>query len=193
MITVKFALAMLAVAFTVSASATKVPSMNIVALDNSKALFSAVTDPGERTQISIQDEAGNIVYFKESKAAARISTVFDLSELKNGIYFFRIKTGKASAMREVEIQNGKVNVRELKTQLEPYFELDGDALKLSYLNFNGENMSLFIYKGSQLVYESGIGNPFVIQKGYDVSNLKRGVYNVVLAGGNEVYSYRIGR
>jgi len=191
--TKQFALAILALVFTVSASATKIPKMNIVALDDSKALFSVVTDDSMNSEISIRDEAGNIVYYKENKGSVGISSVFNLRELENGVYTFKVKTGTASASQEVAIQNGKLEVQETKTQLDPYFEVDGDILKVSYLNFDGENVSLHIYDGTKEVYESGLGNPFVVQKGLNISDLDNGSYEVVLATENEVYNYRVGR
>ena len=99
----------------------------------------------------------------------------------------------ASASREVAIQNGKLEVQETKTQLEPYFAIDGNILKVSYLNFDGQDMSLHIFEGDNQVYESGLGNPFVVQKGLNVSDLNNGSYQVVLATENEVYSYDLGR
>ncbi|HPF50700.1 MAG TPA: hypothetical protein PK335_03950 [Draconibacterium sp.] len=191
--TKQFALAILALVLTASASATKIPQMNIVALDDSKALLSAVIDDSSNSEISIQDEAGNIVYYKESKASVGISYVFNLRKLENGFYTFKVKTGTASASREVVIQNGKLEVQETKTQLEPYFAIDGNILKVSYLNFDGQDMSLHIYEGDNQVYESGLGNPFVVQKGLNVSDLNNGSYQVVLATENEVYSYDLGR
>ena len=188
-----FALALLALVLTISASATKIPEMKITPLDDSKALFSVVTDPDESSEISIFDEAGNVVYFKESEKSTGVSLVFNLSELENGIYTFKVKTGSASAMREVEIHNGKVEVKELKAELDPYFSLDGDLLKVLYLNYGGENMNLHIYKGNELIFELNLGNQFVVQKGFNISELKNGAFDIVLAGNNQVYNYRIAR
>lgn len=188
-----FALALLALVLTINASATKIPEMKITPLDDSKALFSVVTDPDESSEISIFDEAGNVVYFKESEKSTGVSLVFNLSELENGIYTFKVKTGNASALREVEIHNGKVEVKELKAQLDPYFSLDGDLLKVLYLNYGSENMNLHIYKGNELIFELNLGNQFVVQKGFNISELKSGGFDIVLAGNNQVYNYRIAR
>ncbi len=191
--TKQFAMMLLAVALTLGATATKIPKMNIVSLDDSRALITAETDSKVPSEISIATENGRIVYYKRSKAAAVFKSVFDLSKLENGIYTVKITTGNASAIREVKVNNGEVKVTAMKTQIEPYFACDGDLLKVSYLNFGGDDISLLIYNGSQLVFESGIGTQFNIQKGFDISRLVRGNYEVVLAGTSEDFNYRISR
>ncbi len=189
----KFVLTLLAVAFTVGAFATKIPKMNVVALDDAKALISAEIDPTQSSEISIVAEDGQMVYYKKSKASSGFKSIFDLSDLENGTYTVKIKTGTASATREVEVTNGQVDVKPMKTQIDPFFAYDGDLLKLSYLNFEGDNLTLIIYNGSTQVFESKLGTRFNIQQGYDVSDLVKGNYDVVLVGTNENYNYRISR
>lgn len=191
--TKQFVLAVFALALTLSASATKIPQMNIVALDGTKALFSAVTDDSRSSEISILDQSGNLVYYKESKASVGVSSVFNLRELEDGVYTFKVKTGTASAKQEVAIKEGTMAVQKSKTELEPFFALDGNTLKISYLNFDEQAVSLHIYDGSNQVYESGLGSPFVVQKGLNLADLDNGSYEVVLATENETYSYRLGR
>jgi len=183
---------MMALVLAVSAWATKIPQLNVVALDNSKAVLSAITDPGMNSEISVTDESGNVVYYKESTATTGISSVFDFAGLNNGNYTFSVKTGTASATQEIAIRNGKMEVKEAKSQLEPFFAYKDGVLKVSYLNFDEENVSLYIYDGNKEVYSSAMGNPFVVQSGLNVSELKSGVYDVVLADGSDVYTYRLG-
>lgn len=191
--TKQFALLLLAVALTIGATATKIPKMNIVALDDSKAIIAAEIDPNESSEISIESENGRLVYYKLNKASAEFKSIFDLSQLDDGTYTVEIKTGKASAKRNIKVKDGVVAVTAMKTQIEPYFSCDGDLLKVSYLNFNQDDVSLLIYNGSKLVFQSGIGTEFNVQKGFDVSDLVKGDYEVVLAGTGEDYSYRISR
>ncbi|QGY43185.1 hypothetical protein GM418_05780 [Maribellus comscasis] len=189
--TKQFALALLAVALTLSAAATKIPKMNIVALDDSKTLIAAETDPGVSSEISIEDQHGRIVYYKLSKASPEYRSVFDFSKLEDGTYTVKIKSGKVSATRVMEVNDGGVvATAAMKTHIEPYFSCDDDILKVTYLNFDKDDVSLLIYNGSQLIFQSGLGTEFNVQKGFDVSDLMRGDYHVVLAGTEENFSYR---
>jgi len=191
--TKQFALVLLALAVTIGAGATKIPKMNIVTLNDAKALVVAETDPKIASEISIEDANGHLVYYKEAKAAAKFKSVFDLSNLEDGTYTIEVKTGTAAAKREVDIRNGEVVVKALQTTIDPYFAYDGDMLKVSFLNFDKRNLSLLIYNGSRLVFQSEIGNDFNVQRGFDVSDLVKGQYSVVLAGTGEDFSYRINR
>jgi hypothetical protein len=191
--TKQFTLVLLALVITIGAGATKIPKMNIVTLDDAKALVVAETDPEVASEISIEDANGNLVYYKEAKATAKFKSVFDLSNLEDGTYTVEVKTGTAAAKREVDIRHGEVVVKALQTAIDPYFAYDGDMLKVSYLNFDKKNLSLLIYKGSQLVFQSEIGKDFNVQRGFDVSDLVKGQYSVVLAGTGEDFSYRINR
>jgi hypothetical protein len=189
--TKKFAFVLLAVALTLSAFATKTPKMDIVALDGSKAVVTAVTDSQESSRISIIDENGERVYFKWVKAAARFKTVFDLSYLEPGTYTVKFKTGTESVKREIEVGNGEVKVKPMKYKA--HFAYDGNLLKVSYLNFEQKDISIFVYNGSQLVFQSDFGNDFNIQRALDVSQMVKGEFNFILAGAGEEFWYGITR
>lgn len=188
----KVTLTMMALVLAVSTWATNIPQLNLVVLDDSKAVLSAITDPAVNSEISVTDENGSLVYYKESTSATGISSVFDFKGLENGSYTFSVKSGTASASQAIAVRNGKIEVKEAKTELEPYFTVEGDVLKISFLNFDKDDVSLYIYNNNKEVYTQALGNSFVVQDGFDLAKLDRGVYDVVLAeGAEEVYSYRI--
>lgn len=191
--TKQFALVFLAIAFTVSAAATEIPKMNIIVLDDSKALVAAATTPHAAAEISIISEAGEMVYYKRSKASAEFKSVLDLSELNDGMYTVKLKTGKSSVVRNVAINHGKVEVSPIKPQLDPYFSYDGDMVKLTYLNFKEDNVSMLVYNGSHLVFESKLGKDFNICKAFDVSNMVKGEFDFILTAAGKNYAYKIKR
>ncbi|HKI89677.1 MAG TPA: T9SS type A sorting domain-containing protein, partial [Draconibacterium sp.] len=177
--TKKIGLVLLAAAFSISAFATQIPKMNIVALNDSKAIVTAVTDPLESSEISIVAENGEMVYFKRSKGAAGFRSVFDLSALNNGMYTVKVKTGDASVKSEIEIDNGEVKVKPTKTAIEPYFSYDRKLSKVSYLNFDRKNISMLVYNGGELVFQADLGNDFTIQRAFDVSKMVDGKFRFI--------------
>ncbi|HKI88339.1 MAG TPA: T9SS type A sorting domain-containing protein [Draconibacterium sp.] len=191
--TKKFAFVLLAIVFSISVFATQTPKMNIVALNDSKAIVTAVTDPLESSEISIVSHNGEIVYYKRAKAAAGFRSVFDLSELKNGMYTVKLKTGAASVKSEIEVSNGTVQVKPTKTEIEPYFSYDKKLLKVSYLNFDQKDISMLVYNGGELVFQADLGNDFTIQRAFDVSKMVDGKFQFILAGTGENYSYKVNR
>ena len=184
---------LLAVALTVSAIATEIPRMVVVAIDDSKTLVAAATSADAASEVSVTAEDGQIVYYKRSKAAAQFKSVLDLSQLTDGKYSVKLKTGKVYAQRELELNQGKVKVIKMKPEIKPVFSCDGDMLKLSYLNFDQNDLSLSVYNGSKLVFQSELGNKFTIQQAFDLSKMVKGEFDFVLAGPNHAYSYKVNR
>lgn len=191
--TKKFAFVLLALAFSIGAFATETPKMNIVTVDDSKAIVTAVTDSRESSEISIISENGTIVYSKSAKAAAGFRSVFDLSKLEDGMYTVKLKTGTATVKSELEVGKGKVQVNSTKTEFEPYFSYNEKLLKVSFLNFDYKDISLLVYNNGELVFQTKLGNDFNIQHAFDVSKMVEGNFEFVLAGTSEEYCYNVTR
>lgn len=191
--TKQLALVLLAVAFTVSAVATEIPKMNIIAVDESKAYVAAITSPDFASEVSIITENGEVVYYKKSKAANEFKSILDLSQLNDGMYTLRLKTGKASTQRNLEIIQGKMTVKRLQTKVDPFFAYDGKMLKLTFLNYDKSDVSMLVYNGSKLVDEFKLGDNFNIQRAFDVSKLSKGEFDFVIGGTKQNYSYKVTR
>ncbi len=184
---------LLALAFTVSAEATEIPKLNVIAVNESKAFVAATTSPDVASEVSIIAENGEVVYYKKSKAAREFKSLLNLSQLKDGMYTVKLETGKVSAQRDMEINEGKVTVQPLQVKMDPFFACDGKMLRLTFLNYDESNVSMMVYNGSKLVEEFELGDNFNIQRVFDVSKLVKGEFNFVLAGTNQNYSYKVTR
>ncbi len=191
--TKQFAALLLVLVVTISAGAAEIPGMNIVALKGSKTLVTAVTDPHVAAEITIENDAGEIIYYRKTKASPQFKFIFNLSKLSDGRYTFYLHSGKLHARREIKIQNGQVEVVQVVPEMPPFFSCEGDILHLSYLNFGKKNVSVAIYKGSKLIQTSELGNQFTINHAFDVSRMVKGDFDFILFGPDQTYSYRISR
>jgi len=189
--TKKLTVMLLAAVFAISSAATEVPKMNVIVIDDSKTLVAAVTNPDVASEVSVIAEDGRIVYYKKSKAAAQFKSILDLSELTDGRYTVELKTGKFYTQRQLELNQSKVKVIKIKPEPDPVFSYDGDMLKLSYLNLNQNDLSISVYNGNKLVFQSGLGDKLSIQRAFDVSKMVKGEFDFVLVGPNQTYSYKI--
>ena len=179
-----------AVVVSTSVSATKTPRMNIIPLGDSKALVAVEQDGKASQQISITSEAGQTVYFKESDSPG-FKQVFDLSELKDGTYTVKVSNSTASVKRNTEIQKGELTVKSPETEYVPVLITKDNILKVSYLNFSESNVSFAIYDNGNRLYNSVLGKEFAIQRGFDISKLERGTYDVLLATADEEYWFSV--
>jgi hypothetical protein len=164
--------------------------VNIVPLNSEKAVVAISTTDAANLQISIENENGEKVYYKEADAEnSDYKKVFDFSNLEAGDYKLSVSTNGLTTERQFSIDKDNIEVGKEKYLMEPYFSYKDGALKFSYLNFPEENVNLNLYTNSDLVYSKSIGNKFNILEGYDLSKLDKGTYTVVLSSWSGVYSY----
>lgn len=192
--TMKTMFTIAAVTFVLFAAAVEKPKMNVIPLESDRAVVALSNETPAYFEINVKAEDGTTVYFKESnKKLTDYSKVFDFSSLESGTYEISMKVNDTKIKREIEIENGQINVGDAKISYDPYVNLDGNVLKVSYLNFEKENITVQIYDNVGLVYRSNIGNEFALNAGFDLSNLNSGDYEVVLSGGNDSYSYSVSK
>jgi len=190
--TIKFLSTVMAVAIVAVATAVEKPKMNVVPLTPDRAVVSILNNKEAMFELSILADNGELVYYKQSaKPLNTYQKVFDFSQLANGKYTMNLKVNDTRLSKEFEVAANGIFVGESKMRFDPYFSYANDVLKLSYLNFDEESMSLNIYDEKGLVYESKLGKEFNMVNGYDLSALAKGKYQVVLSSLNNEYTYSI--
>jgi hypothetical protein len=90
-----------------------------------------------------------------------------------------------------KIENKNIAVGKEKSILEPFFAYKDGVLKLSYLNFSEDNLSLNFYDRENLVYSKEIGDKFNVNEGFNLSKLEKGTYSVVLSANDKSYTYNL--
>jgi len=190
--TIKFLSTVLAVAVVAVATAVEKPKMNVVPLTPDRAVVSILNDNPAVFELSITAENGEMVYYKQStKPLNSYQKVYDFTELENGDYTLTLKVNDTRLSKSFEVASSGIYVGDSKLRFDPYFAYDGDVLKLSYLNFDGEKYTLNIYSKDGLVYKSKLGSEFNMVSGYDLSGLTNGTYDVVLSSMDNEYTYRL--
>lgn len=190
--TIKFLSTVVAVAVVAIASAVEKPKMNVIPLSSDKAVVSIFNDKAALFELSILAQNGDLVYYKQStKPLNSYQKVFDFTQLPNGNYTLNLKINDTNLSNDFQVASKGIYVGESKLRFDPYFDYSNDVLKLSYLNFDGENFTLTIYDKNGSVYASKLGKEFNMISGYDLSGLTAGNYDVVLRSSNKEYSYSL--
>ncbi len=166
--------------------------VDILPLTSERAVV-AISNNAESTfEISIENAAGEVVYYKETEGAmSDYRKVYDFSKLGAGNYKLTVNIDGAKSEREFSIAGNGINVGTMKSIVDPYFSFDNNILRVAYLNYPGEKMNLMIYDGSDLIYNKALENTFSVNEGLNLSKLNTGNYNVVLAAGDEVFDYSV--
>jgi len=165
--------------------------VNILPLNSESAVVAISTVDAANLQISIENEKGEKVYYKETDADSKdYRKVFDFSNLEEGSYKLTVNANGLTSERAFTIdKKDNIAVGKEKNLMEPYFAYKNGVLKVSYLNFPEEKMSLDFYANNDLVYSKQIGNKFNVLEGFDLSKLEKGTYQVVLSTDSKSYSY----
>lgn len=165
--------------------------VDILPLTASRAVVAISNSIESNFEISIENSAGEIVYYKETEGeVADYRKVYDFSRLEAGKYSLVVNIDGASSRRDFNIGNG-IEVGKMKNLVKPFFAYNNEILHLAYLNYPGEKMDLLIYDGDNLIYNKALENTFSVNEGLDLSKLKTGNYQVVLATGDQVYDYTV--
>lgn len=166
--------------------------VNIQPISSEKALVAISSLTESNLKITLEDEHGNIVYYKEvAEPTGDYQKVYDFSELQIGRYNLSVESDNLTTERPFEIKTWKIEVGKEKTTLEPFFGYYNGLLRCSYLNFPKENLTLLFYDENQLLYTKEIGRNFSLTEALNLSKLEKGKYKAVLLAGNKEFSYPI--
>lgn len=166
--------------------------VNILPLTSEKAVVAISAADAANFRISIENEKGEKVYYKETDADSKdYRKVFDFSNLEKGDYKLSVSVDGLTTERLFKIESENIAVGRENSLIEPYFSYKAGILKMSYLNFPEKNISLNFYTNDNLVYSKDLGNKFNVTEGFDLSKLERGNYSVVLSTENNSYTYNV--
>jgi len=190
MLKVTFLFALVAFANTLFAAGNL--KVNIVPVKAEKALVAISKLSDADFDITIADENGQIVYYKEnSNPSENYRQVYDFSDLENGTYYLTVVSNDLTAERQFNLSHGQITVGEEKTTLVPFFGYKAGILKCSYLNFEKDKVTLTFYKNDEQIYSKKIGRDFNIHHALNLSKLDKGDYQAVLYAGGKHFEYPI--
>ena len=177
---------------TATAFASGKPALNIIPLTADRVLVAMENENPAPVEVRITDENGRTVFYKNVRRPGKdYRKIYDLTALENGRYQVLININNTRAKRDIEFRNEQVIVGDLRYSYDPIFAFENDLLKVTYLNFDQENFKLRLYRGNELVFESHLGNDFALTRGFDLSRLDFGSYDVVLASDDKQYFHSV--
>jgi hypothetical protein len=188
----KLAMLFAFVAFANTLMASGNLKVNILPLTSETAVVAISNTAASNFQISIENEKGEIVYYKETGADSKdYRKVFDFSNLEEGDYKLSASIDGSTTERSFKIDRKNIAVGKEKSEMEPYFAYKEGVLLLSYLNFSEDKLSLNFYDKNDLVYTKELGKKFNVNAGFDLSKLANGEYTVVLSTNDNSYTYKV--
>lgn len=159
--------------------------------ESEKAVIEATNLNIELFEIKVENEFGELIFSKTTEANTDYKRKYDFSALEDGVYFLNVTHGKEYYQKRFKLEAGEVNVLSEKKIVEPVFIQKGDKVKMSYLNYPQEEMSIHIYDYNELLHEQELKNEFTVHKSIDMSELRPGTYRIVLASGIDIFEHDV--
>lgn len=168
--------------------------VDILPLSSERAVVAVSSKAESQYEISIENAYGEVIYYKETEGnITDYRKVYDFSKLDRGEYKVVATIDGATSERTFTVGSKEISVGDLKYVMDPVFSFNNDVLRVAYLNYPGEKVDLKIYDGNELIYTKSIDSKFAVNEGLNLSKLKSGNYQVVLASGQEVFDYTLNK
>jgi hypothetical protein len=187
----KITVAVILVAILViEASASGTPKLKVVPYAPERALIALENGSNITAELTIENAAGDVIYYKEGKIAEEsYSKKFDFANLNDGDYKVTVNSKEGKNEVYFTVVDNTITVKSSKSLDEPYVEIKGDVLKLSLLNNKLNNIDLIVSNEEGVVYKKSLGNDFSISAGFNLANLERGDYAINITDGVNTFSY----
>lgn len=165
--------------------------VNMSKAEAEKAVLEANNFKLELYEIEIKDEFGDLIFTKKTEAQADYKRIYDFSALEDGTYFLKVKHGDEYYEKRFQLKRGEVEVISQRKMVKPFFIQKDDQVKMSYLNFPQDEMSIYVYDNSGLLHGQTLETEFAVHKSIDLSDLRPGDYRIVFASGLDIFEHDV--
>ena len=172
-------------AFALGNLTTKIEPLN-----GKKALVSVSSLLNSDINLTITDNSDQIIYRGEvNKLVKDYSNIFDFSQLEDGDYQLKVESAQLTTIRTFSKNYNEINIGEEKTSMKPYFEYKDGLLRLTYLNFNQEELELSVFEGDNLIYTKKIEPGFTVNEALKIKGDYKSSFTTVLSAGKSKHYF----
>lgn len=143
--------------------------------------------------VSFTDPEGSSVQYDVERKNSGYYKVFDFSELDEGMYTLVTETGHTTITRTIELKDNTISVLHKKYAYQPVFEVEGDLLKVYFLNQKNDDISVSLEGYMKDYFKETGNNSTVYDKKLNLKNLPSGEYTFSLAVGEKEHNFSFRR
>ncbi|WP_276165833.1 hypothetical protein [Zobellia alginiliquefaciens] len=179
--------AMIALLLSTTVGFASEPKLSVVPNENVKSFVYELDSHAGRTTIKFMDEEQNIIFF-ETVEKADYAKKFDLSNLKDGLYFFKSEDELSSVSYTISVKGKDIEIVDKKENSKPVFRVKEGMVFLNLLNLDSKDVEIKVFDSSnRLVFSEKRENQMVIEKAFDFTKAYEGEYTVVVRDSKETY------
>jgi hypothetical protein len=163
-----------------AATGHALPTISMNPVPAEKKITLTIDGLKECATILLQDENGEVLLREiTKKEEASFAKIINLSQLAAGNYFLRVKTSLKEVVQPFELTNSEAIIQASKQKefFAPIIKSSGDYVDISFFNSKAGNVEIAIFdQKGELVFQEALQNVVIVQKRYNVNNLRRGDY-----------------
>ncbi|WP_076456650.1 hypothetical protein [Zobellia uliginosa] len=179
--------AMIALLFSTTVGLANEPKLSVVPNENVKSFVYELDTQSGSTTIKFIDAEQNVIFFEKVEKGA-YAKKFDLSNLEDGLYFFKSEDELKTISYTISIVGSDVKVIDRKENSKPVFRVKEGMVYLNLLNLDKKNVNIQVYDSSnRLVFSEKREGEMTIEKAFDFTKAYSGDYTVVVRDSKETY------
>lgn len=185
--------AAIAVLFLVSlTSMTPAPNPNLLISDEGKNLFIQLNSQLRGTTISITDQSANTLFFADAYDGT-YSKKFNLEQLANGTYFFRVDNPEASLVYTLKLVEDRIEIVQKEEKSSPsVFRVDGATVFLALSSKDLKKVDIKITNSQNAeVFRTTENVDGSIDKVFNFEKAVKDSYTIRVVDGKTTYSQYI--
>ncbi|SIS99770.1 hypothetical protein SAMN05421766_106184 [Zobellia uliginosa] len=178
---------MIALLFSTTVGLANEPKLSVVPNENVKSFVYELDTQSGSTTIKFIDAEQNVIFFEKVEKGA-YAKKFDLSNLEDGLYFFKSEDELKTISYTISIVGSDVKVIDRKENSKPVFRVKEGMVYLNLLNLDKKNVNIQVYDSSnRLVFSEKREGEMTIEKAFDFTKAYSGDYTVVVRDSKETY------
>jgi hypothetical protein len=159
-------------------------------LPNKKVLLESNLPQGKTASIEITDQASqDKVYEAAIKSKKSNKTVYDLSSLPEGEYTIKVDLEDKVMEKGFRLDESTSSMTSESAYSVPVFVNDNGVLHVMYDNNADEKVEVSFSKYAETFFTDVIDTKNLFTRPYNLKNLDRGTYNVVVKSGDKEFGY----
>ena len=171
-------IAVVALMFVVATGLANEPKLSVTS-NAEKSLNFVMDEISEQTSISIFDKQGVIIYSEDLAAAHIYSKKFNVNNLPQGGYFFKVEDDLKETIFAFFVEDSKIVIAEKNVNTKPVFRRKEGKVYLNLLNLDKKDVKIKVLDNNdRVLFEEIISNTSLVEKVFNFENAFDGNYTI---------------
>jgi hypothetical protein len=168
------------------------PKLNLVADLSEKSLIIDLDEVSKDTKIQFLDSENYIIYSDSSFKNKSIHTKFDLSNLDEGSYIFKLESSTKTITYEILIRKETIVIKDKVEVIKPAFRVKEDVVYINFLNISKKGVEIKVYDSEdRVLYSEKFMDSLIVEKAINFKNAYKGEYRVIVKNTNGNYQKNV--